>query len=119
MQTHLKPHATLGLPAMATVHMSPNSVIQRAPSAGHCTCQLLQDILCTAASRKSEVAAQVLAVAVERGAQGLVIGIPVQPGGRLTDPDSDSPVVSAPLLDVAGFSICLGVYYCYKQSISW
>lgn len=35
-----------------------------------------------------------LAVALERGAQGLVVGIPVQPGGRLTDPDSDSSIVS-------------------------
>ncbi|KXZ49578.1 hypothetical protein GPECTOR_20g434 [Gonium pectorale] len=42
-------------------------------------------------SRLSDVARQVLAIALQHGVEGIVVGIPVQPGGSIVKPHTDSP----------------------------
>lgn len=46
-------------------------------------------------SKLSDVARQVLATAMEQGVEAVVVGIPVQPGGSIVKPHTDSGVVSS------------------------
>lgn len=53
-------------------------------------------------------ARKIVDVAVEQGAAGIVVGIPVRQDGSLTDPATDSPIVGIGLLP---FSVTVATLY--------
>ncbi|GLC36109.1 hypothetical protein PLESTB_001379700 [Pleodorina starrii] len=56
------------------------------------SCSPLKSVPSPRTSKLSEVARDVLAVALQNGVEGIVVGIPVQPGGSIVKPDTDSPM---------------------------
>ncbi|PNH05417.1 hypothetical protein TSOC_008323 [Tetrabaena socialis] len=54
------------------------------------TCSALQAIPSPRTCGLSDVARRVLEVALEQGAEGILVGIPVQPGGSIVKPHTDS-----------------------------